>query len=293
MSHERPLVSIVTPSYNQARYLEETIESVLAQNYPRLEYLVVDGGSGDGSVGVIERYADRLAWWTSEPDAGQAAALNKGFARARGDVLGWLSSDDTLLPGAVARVVEELERDPETVLVYGEALFVDENGREIFPLEPRPFDVETMVRTAANHVVQPGSLFRRRALELAGPLDEGAHYLFDFEFALRLARAGGKVARISDRLATYRVHAESKSGGGTLLKAQDYVRFADDFLAGSGLPGEREGRAAAHLAAGDYFYAARRLGEARRYLVRSLLRRPTRRGLGLLARTLARSLARR
>jgi glycosyltransferase involved in cell wall biosynthesis len=283
----------VTPSYNQTRYLEETIRSVLEQDYPRLEYLVVDAGSDDGSVGVIERYADRLAWWTSEPDAGQAAALNKGFARAGGEILGWLSSDDTLLPGAVTRVVDELERDPETMLVYGEALFVDERGREIFPLTPRPFDVGTMVRTCANHVVQPGSLFRRRALELAGPLNERAHYLFDFEFALRLAQAGGKVTRVGERLATYRVHAESKSGGGTLLKAQDYVRFAEVFLAGSDLPGEAEGRAAAYLAAGDYFYAARRLRQARRYLARSVVRRPTRRGVGLLARTYLRSLARR
>ena len=293
MNPALPLVSIVTPSYNQARYLEETIRSVLEQNYPRVEYLVVDGGSDDGSVGVIERYADRLAWWTSEPDSGQAAALNKGFARAHGDILGWLSSDDTLLPGAVSRAVDALEGEPDAMLVYGEALFVDERGRELFPLRPRPFDVPTMVRSSANHVVQPGSLFRRRALELAGPLDEEAHYLFDFQFALRLWQAGGKVARVDDRLATYRVHADSKSGGGTLLKARDYVRFADRFLAGSGLPGEREGRASAYLAAGDYFYAARRLPEARRYLLRSLALRPTRRGVALLARTLVRSLTRR
>jgi glycosyltransferase involved in cell wall biosynthesis len=293
MNGDAPLVSIVTPSYNQARFLEETIRSVLDQDYPRLEYLVVDGGSDDGSVDVIERYADRLAWWTSEPDAGQAAALNKGFARAGGEILGWLSSDDTLLPGAVSRVVAELERDRDAQLVYGEALFVDESGRELFPLPPRPFDVAAMVRACANHVVQPGSLFRRRALDLAGPLDEDAHYLFDFQFALRLWRAGGKAASVPDRLATYRVHAESKSGGGTLLKARDYVRFADRFLAGSGLPGEAEGRASAYLAAGDYFYAARRSREARRYLLRSVLGRPSRRGLGLLARAWGRTLARR
>jgi glycosyltransferase involved in cell wall biosynthesis len=286
-----PLVSIVTPSYNQGRFLEDTIRSVLDQDYPRLEYLVVDGGSDDGSVELLERYDDRLAWWTSEPDSGQAAALNKGFAHASGEILGWLSSDDTLLPGALRRVVGELERDPDAMLVYGEALFVDEAGRELFALTPRPFDVEAMVRTCANHVVQPGSLFRRRALELAGPLNEDAHYLFDFEFALRLSRVGAKVVPISDRLATYRVHADSKSGGGTLLKARDYVRFADAYLAGSGLPGEREGRASAYLAAGDYFYAARRLREARRYLLRSLARRPTRRGVGLLARAVLRPLA--
>jgi glycosyltransferase involved in cell wall biosynthesis len=288
-----PLVTIVTPSLNQAGFLEETIRSVLAQDYPNLEYAVVDGGSTDGSLAIIERYADRLAWWTSEPDGGQAAALNKAFGRARGEILGWLSSDDTLLPGAVSRVVETLVADPELLLVYGSALFVDEHGREIFPLEARPFDVAEMVRECANHVVQPGSLFRRRALELAGPFDDDAHYLFDFEFALRIWRAGGKVKSIPDRLATYRVHRGSKSGGGSLLKARDYARFADRFLRGSGLPGEEEGRASAYLAAGDYFYAAGHFPEARRYLTRSVRRHPTRRGLGLLARAYIRSLASR
>jgi glycosyltransferase involved in cell wall biosynthesis len=286
----RPLVTIVTPSLNQADFLEAAIRSVLDQDYPNLEYAVVDGGSTDGSVAIVERYADRLAWWTSEPDGGQAAALNAAFARARGEILGWLSSDDTLLPGAVARVVRELESDPELMLVYGSALFVDESGDEIFPLEARPFDVATMVRECANHVVQPGSLFRREAFELAGPLAADAHYLFDFEFALRLWRAGAKVKAIPDRLATYRVHDRSKSGGGSLLKARDYARFGDRVLAGSGLPGESAGRASAYLAAGDYFYAARRLPEARRYLARAVRRRPTRRGLGLLARAYARSL---
>jgi glycosyltransferase involved in cell wall biosynthesis len=257
---------------------------VLEQDYEPLEVIVVDGGSTDGSVDVIRRYEDRLAWWVSEPDRGQAHALNKGFARAGGELLGWLASDDVLLPGAIARVVQELER-VDAPLVYGEALFVDEDGEELFPLEPRPFDVETVVRTCANHVVQPGSLFRRSAWESAGPLNEEGHYLFDFEFALTV----GSAARIDDRLALYRVHPESKSGGASLLKARDYVRFADEFLAVSGLAGADEGRANAYLAAGDYFYDAGELGDARRTLRRSLRLKPTRRGAGLLARTLARS----
>jgi glycosyltransferase involved in cell wall biosynthesis len=267
-------VSIVTPSYNQAAFLEETIESVLAQDYAALEYAVVDGGSTDGSVDVIRRYEDRLAWWTSGPDGGQAAALNVAFARAGGELLGWLSSDDTLLPGAVSRVVEEFEREPETWLVYGDAEFVDEAGAPIFTLHARPFDPAAMRRTCANHVVQPGSLFRREAWR---PFNERAYYFFDFEWVLGLPPE--RVRRIDAPLATYRVHPDSKSGGAPLAKARDYVRIADEVLG-------PEGRPAAYLAAGEYFYDALELGLARRYLLRSVPRRPSPRSVSLLGKAL-------
>jgi glycosyltransferase involved in cell wall biosynthesis len=247
---------------------------VLAQDYPELEYAVVDGGSTDGSVELIRRYEDRLAWWTSGPDAGQAAALNTAIARARGELVGWLSSDDTLLPGAVSRVVGEFERDPELWLAYGDAEFVDEEGRSIFTLHARPFDLPEMRRTCSNHVVQPGSLFRREAFR---PFNERAYYFFDFEWVLGLPPK--RVRRIEATLATYRVHPDSKSGGAPLAKARDYVRLADEVLGD-------EGRTSAYLAAGEYFYDALELGQARRYLARSAPRRPSRRSLGLLAKSL-------
>ncbi|MGH3131719.1 MAG: glycosyltransferase family 2 protein [Gaiellaceae bacterium] len=270
-------MTIVTPSFNQGEYLEETIRSVLDQDYPSLEYAVVDGGSSDGSVEIIRRYQDRLAWWTSGPDGGQPAALNRAFERATGEILGWVNSDDTLLPGAIARAVEELERDPELLLVYGDAEFVDEHGAAIFTLHARPFDVAEMLRTCSNHVVQPGSLFRRRALR---PFNERAYYFFDFEWVLDLPPS--LVRRIPETLATYRVHPESKSAGAPLRKARDYVRIADEFFP----PGEREGRASAYQAAGEYFYDALELGAARRYLLRSLPRRPSARALSLLGKSL-------
>lgn len=127
----QPLVSIVTPSYNQARYLETTLRSVLDQNYPAIEYLVADGGSTDGSVEVLQRYTDRLAWWVSEPDRGQTDALNKGFARARGEILAWLNSDDTYEPGAIAAAVAYLTAHPEIGMVYADTHFIDENGRPL------------------------------------------------------------------------------------------------------------------------------------------------------------------
>ncbi|HOW91535.1 MAG TPA: glycosyltransferase family 2 protein, partial [Anaerolineaceae bacterium] len=117
---ELPLVSIVTPSFNQVDYLEETMRSVLEQDYPRVEYIVIDGGSTDGSVEIIRKYADRLAYWVSEKDRGQTDAVNKGYAVAKGSILGWLNSDDTYKPGAISAAVEFLVNHPQFGLVYGD-----------------------------------------------------------------------------------------------------------------------------------------------------------------------------
>ena len=288
-----PLVSIVTPSYNQGEFLEEAIRSVLDQDYEPIEYLVVDGGSTDGSAEIVRRYADRLAWWTSEPDSGQVAALNSGFAHTQGEYLGWLNSDDTLLPGAVSAMVAELERDPSLVLVYGDALYTDAGSRQTGPLPSRPWEPERMVRRADNHVVQPSSLWRRSAWEAAGPLNERGYYFFDFEFFLRIS-ALGPVKRIEMPLATYREHAGSKTMGSGLRKADDLIRFADEFLGSDRLPASlraavRQGRSSAYLLAGDYLYDELQLGRARRCLWGGLASYPgnlSRRNLSLALKSL-------
>ena len=276
-----PLVSIVTPSYNQGAYLEATIESVLAQDYPAIEYLVVDDGSTDGSVELAQRYAGRLTF-VRQRNAGQVAALNNGFARSRGEILGWINSDDTLLPRAVSAVVSELVADPDALLVYGDNLFIDELGAELFTLHAREFDAAAMVRACDNHVPQPGSLFRRRALELA-PLNEAGYYFFDLEFALQLS-AHGKVKRVDRVLGGYRVHPEAKTIGAPVKKAQDYVRIADEFFATPLLPETLRphaaaGRRTAYTRAAEYFYEGLDLGRARRYALRA-------RSFPLLLRTL-------
>lgn len=181
------LVSIVTPSFNQARFLETTMRSVLEQDYPHIEYIVIDGGSSDGSVDVLRKYADRLASWTSEKDRGQTDALNKGFARATGDILAWLNSDDVLAPGAVSAAVAYLESHPEAGMVYGDCDFIDENGQPIGHFPARQTDYRKL-RQGYVHVPQQASFFRADLWRQVGPLDPSFYFAMDYDLWVRLAR---------------------------------------------------------------------------------------------------------
>ena len=126
-----PLVSIITPSFNQAQYLEQTIQSVLSQDYPNIEYIIMDGGSTDGSVDIIKKYQDKIKYWVSEQDAGQTEAINKGFAKAQGEILAWINSDDSYNPNAVSEAVKYLIENPNVAMVYADCNFIDENGNVI------------------------------------------------------------------------------------------------------------------------------------------------------------------
>ena len=269
-----PLVSIVTPSYNQVQFLEETLVSILEQDYPNIEYVVVDDGSADGSVDVIRRYADRLHWWTQQENAGQVAAINRGFEHTSGAYMTYVNSDDTLLPGAVSEMVAAFEADPSLVMVYGDAVYTDADSNQTGPLRSRGWDPPTMVRNCDNHVVQPSSMWTRRAWEQAGPFDVRGYYFFDFELYLRFSVLG-PVKQVSRTWSTYREHAASKSAGDQLGKSRDYLRFADEFLTSDRLPEElrpyaREGRARARIAAANNLYGQLELGPARRWLWEAL-----------------------
>ncbi|MBE0409924.1 MAG: glycosyltransferase [Anaerolineales bacterium] len=204
-----PLVSVITPSFNQARFLEETIKSVLVQDYPRIEYIIVDGGSTDGSLEIIKGYAEHLAWWVSEPDRGQTDAINKGFARARGDVLAWLNSDDTYLPGAISEAVAFLSANPEAGMVYGDANLIDEDGRLIGKFPARQTDYKHLMRGHV-HIPQQASFFRSELWRQVGPLDPTFFFAMDYDLWVRLA----KIAPLCyhPRLwANFRLHGGAKS----------------------------------------------------------------------------------
>jgi glycosyltransferase involved in cell wall biosynthesis len=203
------LVSIVTPSYNQAQYLEETIRSVLAQDYPHIEYVIVDGGSKDGSVDIIKKYADRLAWWVSEPDRGHADALNKGFAHAHGQIFAWLNSDDSYYPGAVAQAVAYLQDHPEVGMVYGDADLTDQDGAIIGRFASRPTDYRRLLRGSV-HIPQATTFYRADLWRQVGPLDLNLFFGFDFDLWVRLAKISS-LRYLPRRWATFRLHGEGKS----------------------------------------------------------------------------------
>lgn len=221
---EIPLVSIVTPSYNQAMYLEDTLSSVIYQDYPRIEYIVIDGGSTDGSQEIIHRYTDRLAYWMSESDRGQADAINKGLRRTTGDIVAWLNSDDLYMAGAVGEAVEALEANPQAGMVYADGLMVDAEGRLLDKHRYRGYNVLDLF--CWNVLLQPTVFMRRSALEAVGLLGEEYHLVLDHELWIRIA-VQFPIVHVPSFWAVERSHADAK----TVVQAADWVEEAERFLA--------------------------------------------------------------
>ncbi len=205
----QPLVSVVTPSYNQVQFLEATIRSVLEQDDARIEYILIDGGSTDGSLEVIQRYADRLAYWVSEPDRGQTDAINKGFARAKGEILAWLNSDDTYLPGAVGEATNYLVSHPEAGMVYGDANLVDERGQVMGRFPARQTDYRRL-RRGYVHIPQQTAFFRASLWKQVGPLDPTFFFAMDYDLWVRLARLA-PLHYTPQLWANFRLHGSGKS----------------------------------------------------------------------------------
>jgi glycosyltransferase involved in cell wall biosynthesis len=209
VSHDLPLVSIITPSFNQGRFIRHTIESVLFQDYPKLEYLVMDGGSTDETLDILRSYGTRLIW-RSGSDGGQADAVNAGVRLAHGEILGWLNSDDTYLPGAVTAAVEYLLAHPETAIVYGNAYFIDEHNTRFGAHPTEDFDLNRLAETTL--ICQPAAFIRRSAFEAVGMLDPSLHYCMDYDLFIRLGRTF-RIERINRFLANSRRYPETKSIG--------------------------------------------------------------------------------
>ncbi len=220
-----PRISLVTVSFNQGRFLEAAIRSALSQEYLNLEYIVADGGSGDGSAEIIRRHESRLAWSVSEPDRGPAHALNKAFARATGELFGYLNSDDVLQPGALAAAAALFLRRPETDVVYGDVDYIDEKGRPAaFPgkrtrqMRTVAFDRLAMLR-GVMPVPQQGSLWRAAVHRKIGGFNEENRTCWDGEFFYRCALAGFRFHHLPRSLGGFRIHSGSISGSGNNREA--------------------------------------------------------------------------
>lgn len=217
MSSGLPLVSIVTPTYNQAEFLEETILSVLNQDYPNTEYIIIDGGSTDGSVDIIRKYANRLAYWVSEPDRGQAHAINKGWQRATGEIVAWLNSDDTYEPRAVRVAVKLLNENPGAGMVAGAINIVDRDGNYLRTEYSVPLNAAASLRFRGGwHIQQPAVFIRSSVLDRVGMLNESIHYALDIDLWTRIALEY-EIVYSQFTLANFRLWEKSKTG----LQRQD------------------------------------------------------------------------
>lgn len=212
MSH--PKISIITPSLNQGEFIEETILSVLSQDYPCLEYLVMDGGSSDNTVNVLEKYSDQIKW-VSEPDKGQTNAINKGLRLTDGSIVGYLNADDLLLPGSLRRVADAFTQYPGVMWTTGKCRIIDGNNNEIrkaitgyknFLLRLGGFPLLVMT----NYISQPSTFWRRDALDAVGLLDESLHFVMDYDYWLRLYSKYPPMF-IPDDLAAFKIHPASKT----------------------------------------------------------------------------------
>jgi glycosyltransferase involved in cell wall biosynthesis len=270
VSETRPLVSVVTPTLNQAAFIEETLQSVERQDYPRIEHIVVDGGSTDGTLDILRRWGGR---WISEPDDGQGRALQKGIDLTNGEILGWLNSDDLYAPGAIKRAVAGLE---SAELVYGDARIIDRDGVDQgLAGNVEPFDLWRLVNVT-DFIVQPAAFFTRSAYASAGGIDPSLHYCLDYDLWIRLGRAF-PVRYIPEVLALARVHGDAKTANGGVRRLDEIEQMIQRYGSRT-LPTRFEGEM------GREAWKARQFRRAVPYLARTLAHRGVRPFIGAAAR---------
>ena len=271
---ECPLVSVITPSWNQAQFIEETLLSVKGQDYANLEHIVIDGGSTDGTVGILRRYEEEYNLrWVSEPDEGQSDGINKGFRMAGGEIIGWLNSDDTYMPGAVSTAVECLMEHPEAGWVHGDGYWIDEHSQVLDTWESTPSTLKKLLCNSYS-IVQPTVFFRKGLLRDTGYLDLKLDYVMDVDFFYRLALVS-RSCYTPQVLATRRLHDQAKTKANKTDFIPDRFAMLDKLFERSDLPKEirqveDKVYSRNHLMAGFWAFVAGDVRASRRHLWRGI-----------------------
>lgn len=272
-----PTISIVTPSYNQGQFLAATIESVLAQDYPAVEYRVIDGGSTDRSLAILQSYGDRLAW-ISEPDEGQSQAINKGWLQCQGEILAWLNSDDLYYPDALRQAATGFAENPGVDVLYGDCDYIDTAGRVTRAYPTAAFNYHRLVINTVNYIPQPATFIRRHVWDSLGGLDERLHYVMDFDYWLRTGLQH-RFAYLPQRLACLRLHDDAKSITSLEGMADELALVYQQLFSRPDLPGSLAAQrttalANIYLRAADASFWAGNLAKARRYAWMSWRQQP-------------------
>ena len=266
-----PKISIVTPSYNQGKYLEETIRSVLLQGYPDIEYIIIDGGSSDNSKEIITRYSPWLAYWTSEEDRGQSNAINKGLSRATGEIVAYLNSDDVYMPGTLEKISRYFLAHPDADVLYSDCRTIDDDSTELGIWNSQDFDIYNEL--CRNFIYQPTLFMRRQVFEKTGAFNEDLHYVMDIEYWYR-ASLEHRFSYLRDVLASFRISKETKSGGSRLPFVEERKRVLDRFFTqtGSLFRGIQRSRIYSwhHFHAGEQLFASGEFVEAKKEFAESI-----------------------
>lgn len=221
-----PKISIVTVSYNQAEFIEDNIKSVIKQNYPNVEHIIIDAGSTDGTLEILKKY-DKFLNWTSEPDNGQSDGLNKGFKKASGEIIGWINSDDNLASGSLHKIADFFQKNPDEVGVVGDQAIIDEKGNLLRVIKSRAYDFDYLLNHAKG-ITQNSTFFKRDVFDKIGYLDESLHYAMDTDLFIRIASIK-ELPYIPEILAEFRMQPNAKTSEGSHKFAMELLKIRNKY----------------------------------------------------------------